>query len=146
MLFRLGVPRPTHVVALDMMCYILVDPGAPICLPSNHLPLHIQPASWILTSCILAQACLCVRLWGLRGEQGEFAQSPPILELGHDPLLYHWDFVKEQNRFIISAIDLWRPLLTFYSHERHLSSKVKYSLCQSLLLSVVYKGLFWDRK
>lgn len=105
--------RPTHVVALDMMCYILVDPGAPICLPSNHLPLHVQPASWMLTSCILAQACLCVRLWGLRGEQGEFAQSPPRLELGHDPLLYHWGFVRDQNRFIISAIDLWRTPFDF---------------------------------
>lgn len=65
--------------------------------------------SWMLNKCILAQACLCVRLWGLRGEQAKFAQSLSLLEPGHDPLLSHWDFVEEQYRFIISIIDLWRP-------------------------------------
>ena len=108
--------RSARVVALYMIPSILVDSGAPICLPSKHLPLHIYPISWMLTKCILAQGCLCVRLWGLRGEQAKFAQSLPLLEPGHDPLLSHWDFVEEQYRLIISIIDLWRPLLTFYSH------------------------------
>lgn len=100
----------------------------------------------MLTKCILAQACLCVRLWGLRGEQAKFAQSLSLLEPGHDPLLSHLDFVEEQYRFIVSVIDLWRPLLTFCSHYRLLSSKVKYFLCQTLLLPVIYKGLSWEVK
>lgn len=31
--------RSAHVVALYMIPSILIDPGAPICLPSDHLPL-----------------------------------------------------------------------------------------------------------
>lgn len=61
--FQIGcVRRPARAVAQDLMCDTPVGPGAQTHLPSSYLSAHVQPAGWILTQCVLARACLPVRL------------------------------------------------------------------------------------
>lgn len=128
------------------MCGPLVDPGAHICLPSdNHLSLHIQPAGWMLIECILARACPYVKLWGLRGEQGQCTEAhlseswdtPPSLSSG----CFFFFNLRAMQVHLLFLLLICRDLLTFYIHYRHLSSEVKYFLCKGSFLSADSKGL-----